>query len=94
MSNVVGIKTNCITGYSDAFQYVRNLDDDLVGITTGGLSISISKLLKGSVDVEITPVLGYSRHQVAQFLWAAAVFFDSEERYRQSGEMAAMDYDI
>jgi len=95
MSNVTEITKNLTTGHveGDCFEYVKDENDDLIGVTAHGITITISPEFSGSVDIELLPVLGYSREKVAEFLWAAACFLDSEERYRTDGDMVGIDYE-
>lgn len=76
----------------DSIAYT-DIEGDL-GISTINRKIEIVRLNKDeftvitSSDSEL-----HGRKELAEFLWFAVTFIDSEERWRKDGEMVACNYD-
>ncbi len=89
MSNVIKFPS---LNEEDSIAYTA-IGGDL-GISTINRKIGIVRLNKNeftvitSSDSEL-----HSRKELAEFLWFAATFIDSEERWRKDGEMVACNYE-
>ncbi len=93
MSNVVSIDVynkNLDSSNPDRFLYTE--EDGLLGIKTISGSIKITDSGFGLLYVDGRATLPTSREALSEFLWAAAIFLDSEERYKPEGDFPALNY--
>lgn len=80
---------------SDLFQYFKD-SDGVLGVQDFAADLWIRKHYKGDSDrftlnsaIDIT----HRRRDLAQFLWAAAYYIDSEQRYMPEGELIGINYE-
>ncbi len=76
---------------SDCFEYIL-CGGRLNGLFTIDESIEIEVTYDGLVKVK-SGEAEMDRKSLAEFLWAAAIFLDSEERYKPEGEIVGLNYD-
>ena len=90
MSNIIQFRDST-TPDDDLINYM-NRDGD-IGVTNIDKKIAVIRLNKNEFTV-ITPdgEQFYNRKELAEFLWFAAIFIDSEERWRKDGEMVSCNY--
>ncbi len=77
---------------TDSFEYIKE-GKKLVGIGTKNQCIKIINMETDLIRVESDPFIHMNRDTLVEFLWAAAIFLDSEERYKPEGEIVGLNYD-
>jgi len=78
--------------HSDCFEYILS-GGKINGLFTICKNIEITLTVEGLVRVESDHKSHIDRETMAEFLWAAAIFFDSEERFKPEGEIVGLDYE-
>jgi hypothetical protein len=89
MSEVISFPTS-----EDDLKYTSYTDNDGdLGVGTIDSGIQVIRLNDSDFAI-VTPdgTQVHNRKSLAEFLWLAAVFMDSQERHRPDGECVACDY--